>query len=742
MKKISQIIVGGILFICLGSHGVSADPGPSLEAQKEWEIKQDLEFETWNQLEVLERSSVPVNRTVSLPTDNDNDGMADDWETANGLDPTDPSDAWLDPDGDKVCNLFEYQLGCLPNSPTKPPVTTVATSGAAYTNIEDALDHVTDGTVIRVAAGTYACNYTSISEQTAMLQGGWNSSFTERNLSLYPAILDGEENDEILYFSFYSDSPVIILDGLNFINGAGSSGAVRLAASGTAVMKSSILDCTFTQSTTSYYGGILSLHNRQSSEADRTIANTLIVSNIGSAIYAQIVEEAYARWRILDCTITDNLSGGDNGCGIDAFTMTTGVLEVEIFNTILWDNAGFEIDIRRNITFDVDYSDIGEINVTQGAVYNDYGHTMDADPRFISNLNFRLLHNSPCIDTGINDIGPFTDLDGLVRPSQGTSLVDIGCYEYYSPTPTPTPSVTPSPTATPTPSPTPSSTPSPTPSLTPFGYKTSTPTPSSTPTPTPTPTPEPLPWVYDYNGDGTSDIGIFRPSSGLWAIRNVTRAYWGRNGDIPVPGDYSGDKTTDIGCYRPSTGYWFIKDLTKVFWGKSGDIPVPFLYPNPSAATRTRIGVYRPSSGLWAIREVTRAYWGKAGGNDEPLPGDYSGDGTADIGCYRPSTGYWFIKDLTKVFWGKPNADLSAPGGYGGERRWISAIFRQASGLWAVRGVSRAYWGKTGDIPAPGDYDGDRTDDIGAYRPSTGYWFIKDLTKVYWGKPGDVPVTR
>ncbi|MFH1038883.1 MAG: SBBP repeat-containing protein [PVC group bacterium] len=28
-----------------------------------------------------------------------------------------------------------------------------------------------------------------------------------------------------------------------------------------------------------------------------------------------------------------------------------------------------------------------------------------------------------------------------------------------------------------------------------------------------------LPWIRDYNGDGTSDIAIFRDSSGLWAVR-------------------------------------------------------------------------------------------------------------------------------------------------------------------------------------------------------------------------------
>jgi len=35
-------------------------------------------------------------------------------------------------------------------------------------------------------------------------------------------------------------------------------------------------------------------------------------------------------------------------------------------------------------------------------------------------------------------------------------------------------------------------------------------------------------------GDGISDITVFRPSTGLWAIRGITRAYFGAPGDIPV----------------------------------------------------------------------------------------------------------------------------------------------------------------------------------------------------------------
>jgi len=55
-----------------------------------------------------------------IDTDDDNDGMPDDWEILHGLDPLDPSDASLDPDGDDLSNLTEYQMDSDPNVYTSP----------------------------------------------------------------------------------------------------------------------------------------------------------------------------------------------------------------------------------------------------------------------------------------------------------------------------------------------------------------------------------------------------------------------------------------------------------------------------------------------------------------------------------------------------------------------------------------------------------------------------------------------
>jgi len=50
----------------------------------------------------------PVLNSTTPPTDSDHDGMPDDWERANGLNPYNPEDRNYDADGDGYTNLEEY----------------------------------------------------------------------------------------------------------------------------------------------------------------------------------------------------------------------------------------------------------------------------------------------------------------------------------------------------------------------------------------------------------------------------------------------------------------------------------------------------------------------------------------------------------------------------------------------------------------------------------------------------------
>ncbi len=261
------------------------------------------------------------------------------------------------------------------------------------------------------------------------------------------------------------------------------------------------------------------------------------------------------------------------------------------------------------------------------------------------------------------------------------------------------------------------------------------------PPPPPSPTPTPNVVVIDsgdYNGDGTSDIAIFRPSTGLWGIRLVSRIYYGGAGDIPISGDYDGDGTTDIGVFRRSSGLWAVRGVTRAYLGAASDIPVPGDYNGDGSC---RAGIFRPASRLWAIQGVTRAYFGAAG--DIPAPGYYDAANPRKklIAVFRPSNGLWASPGYTRVYYGG-SGDYPVPGQYNQDKDdWEIGFFRPSSGLWSILDTRCFYFGSSADQPVPADYEGDRFTDFAVFRGSSGLWAIQEVTRLYYGASGDVAVT-
>ena len=88
--------------------------------------------------------------------------------------------------------------------------------------------------------------------------------------------------------------------------------------------------------------------------------------------------------------------------------------------------------------------------------------------------------------------------------------------------------------------------------------------------------------VTDFDGNGTTDKAVYRPSTGVWFVQGGSpeATVYGVNTDIPVPGDFDGNVSTEKAVYRPSTGQWFVRGVNPEItqYGAAGDLSMVLPY--------------------------------------------------------------------------------------------------------------------------------------------------------------------
>lgn len=266
----------------------------------------------------------------------------------------------------------------------------------------------------------------------------------------------------------------------------------------------------------------------------------------------------------------------------------------------------------------------------------------------------------------------------------------------------------------------------------------------------------------DFDGDGRTDISVFRPSDGVWYVNGSTSGFgavrWGMSDDMPAPGDYDGDGKADFVVFRPNSDtalpdFYLLRSSDFTYhglsWGLAGDKPVMGDF---NADARMDFAVYRPSSGVLYVHpgDGGAPIVHSATPSAMAFAFNHDGDGRADFatfvdGVWRISTSMSGYQSTVTVNWGLAG-DLPVSADYDGDGRDDLAVFRPSNRTWYIQnsggGHVFAEFGLATDVPVPGDYDGDGKNDIAVFRD--GLWFINRSTSgmliASFGLAGDKPL--
>ncbi|KQQ43770.1 hypothetical protein ASF50_07735 [Nocardioides sp. Leaf307] len=184
--------------------------------------------------------------------------------------------------------------------------------------------------------------------------------------------------------------------------------------------------------------------------------------------------------------------------------------------------------------------------------------------------------------------------------------------------------------------------------------------------------------------------------------------------DVPLAGNFAGDAPAELAVYR--------------------------------RADTSEFRIQRPRAKPRVVRLGTST--------DDPVVGDWDGDGLTNPGVRTPSTKTFTLKTgagLTTVVLGNAT-DEPVAGDWDGDGLWEVGVWRAKTAQFRMRAadgtVSTAVLGDADDVPVTGDWDGNGTTDLGVYDQATATFTLRRVdddglawtADVVFGEPGDLPV--
>ena len=246
----------------------------------------------------------------------------------------------------------------------------------------------------------------------------------------------------------------------------------------------------------------------------------------------------------------------------------------------------------------------------------------------------------------------------------------------------------------------------------------------------------------DWDGNGTSTVGLFDPETSTFYLNNSNTAgvadvvyRFGPAGSnwVPLAGDWDGDGISTVGLYDPAKGKYYFRNehapgpadamfLNSLFVGHAAAGWVP-LVGDWNADGVDTVGLYDPVVGAFHLKKelsgscqvlgpVTKLCFdtlstdpnvgfaetwfrfGPKGVDWLPIAGDWDGDGQTTVGLLDPARSAFFLR----------NEHVPGPAD-------VSFRFGPQNNGW---------------VPLAGDWDGDDTSTVGFYDPISGRMFLRN----------------